>query len=122
MLRICKCIAGHSLIARYVLPLSGRWKQGQSSNEDYGRRSNAQVDVRPSFIRRATDVAISVACLGVPYIFADRSRSRRDYESGMRSTAGSMLVVGTLPVDPLHIRELIPCFPVRCCRLYDSKS
>lgn len=50
-------------------------------------------------MRRVADVAISAACLGVPYIFVDRTRSRRDYESGMRSTAGPMLVVGKLPFD-----------------------
>ncbi|KZV70288.1 hypothetical protein PENSPDRAFT_579612 [Peniophora sp. CONT] len=83
------------VIAKIMLRIC-RWKQGQVSVDNYGGHHSSRFDVRPSFVRRVADVAISAACLGLPYLFVDRSRSRRDYESGMRSTAGSMLVVGAV--------------------------
>ncbi|KAH9919695.1 uncharacterized protein B0H18DRAFT_1086572 [Fomitopsis serialis] len=44
--------------------------------------------------RTAVDFLIACLCLGLPYLFTDRSRHRRiDVESGVRS-AGPMLVIG----------------------------
>ncbi|VDC04132.1 unnamed protein product [Peniophora sp. CBMAI 1063] len=84
------------VIAKIMLRVC-RWKQGQVSTREYESAPHSLSNVQPSFVRRAADVAMSIACLGIPYLFVDRSRSRREYhENGMRSAAGSMLVVGAV--------------------------
>jgi hypothetical protein len=60
-----------------------------------GPRKNTST--RVPFIRTAGDFVISFVCLGLPYLFLERSHHQRfDTESGVRSSAGPMLVVGAL--------------------------
>jgi hypothetical protein len=50
---------------------------------------------RVPFRRTAGDFIISFFCLGLPYLFLERSHHQRfDAEGGVRNIAGPMLVVG----------------------------
>ena len=61
--------------------------------------------------RKVVDLAVSAVCLGIPYLFVDRSRHHRyDVESGIRSAAGSMIAVGA-----------VACMIVSCKRLYNRR-
>jgi hypothetical protein len=65
-----------------------------------GRDSRGQLNIPPArvpFLRTAGDFIISFVCLGLPYLFLERSHHQRfDTESGVRSNAGPMVVVGAL--------------------------
>jgi len=68
------------------------WKQGR-----LGLRNNNGPSTRVPLLRTVGDFIISVVCLGLPYLFLERSHHQRfDAESGVRNTAGPMLVVGAL--------------------------
>jgi len=81
-----------------VLVRVAAWKQGRrwdGSTYQGPRRNNNGTRV-PLF-RTAGDFIISFVCLGLPYLFLERSHHQRfDTEGGARSTAGPMLVVGAL--------------------------
>ncbi len=74
------------------------WKQGRrwdGSTYQGPRRNNNGT--RAPLLRTAGDFIISFVCLGLPYLFLERSHHQRfDTEGGTRSTAGPMLVVGAL--------------------------
>jgi hypothetical protein len=56
-----------------------------------GRRGLTRVPFR----RTAGDFIVSFFCLGLPYLFLERSHHQRfDAEGGVRNIAGPMLVVG----------------------------
>ncbi|KAI9508917.1 hypothetical protein F5148DRAFT_979083, partial [Russula earlei] len=60
-------------------------------------RDNYGPSTRAPLLRTAGDFVISCLCLGLPYLFLERSHHQRfDTEGGVRSTAGPMLVVGAL--------------------------
>ena len=76
------------------------WRQGRlgggATFQDSWRNHNGP-SARTPFLRTAGDFIISFICLGLPYLFLERSHHQRfDTESGVRSNAGPMLVVGAL--------------------------
>ena len=83
---------------RYLV-LSGclaAWRQGRLEDDATYRRNHVP-SARIPFLRTAGDFVISFVCLGLPYLFLERSHHQRfDTESGVRSNAGPMLVVGAL--------------------------
>ena len=72
------------------------WRQGCFGNQD----SRGELNIPPArvpFLRTAGDFIVSFVCLGLPYLFLERSHHQRfDTEGGVRSNAGPMLVVGAL--------------------------
>ena len=89
----------------YTLPClikfrSAAWRQGRlrdgATFQDSWRNHNGP-STRVPFRRTAGDFIVSFVCLGLPYLFLERSHHQRfDTESGVRSNAGPMLVVGAL--------------------------
>ena len=87
----------------YTLPClikfrSAAWRQGRlrdgATNQDSWRNHN-DPSTRVPFRRTAGDFIISFVCLGLPYLFLERSHHQRfNTESGVRSNADPMLVVG----------------------------
>ena len=72
------------------------WRQGHLGNQDSRGRLNIPP-ARIPFLRTAGDFIISFVCLGLPYLFLERSHHQRfDTEGGVRNNAGPMLVVGAL--------------------------
>ncbi|KAI0268289.1 hypothetical protein BC834DRAFT_821316, partial [Gloeopeniophorella convolvens] len=85
------------IVAKVLLRISA-WRQGHPienlSSQDPRRGINPSPP-RVPFRRTAGDFVISLVCLGLPYLFLERSHHQRfDTESGVRSIAGPMLVVG----------------------------
>lgn len=78
-----------------------------------GQDPRRNSSIRVPFRRKAGDFFISFLCLGLPYLFLDRSHHQRfDAESGVRSVAGPMLVVGAfacLIVSRIPLRRSL-CF------------
>ncbi|KAI0048075.1 hypothetical protein FA95DRAFT_1135798 [Auriscalpium vulgare] len=73
------------------------WRQGRSPSGATSQDANGRADNsrRTSLRRTVGDFLISAVCLGIPYLFLERSHHQRmDAESGLRSTAGPMLIVG----------------------------
>ncbi|KAI0307190.1 hypothetical protein B0F90DRAFT_534019 [Multifurca ochricompacta] len=74
------------------------WRQGRSmdgATHQELRRHGSAPSTRIPFRRTAGDFVISFFCLGLPYLFLERSHHQRfDAEGGVRSIAGPMLVVG----------------------------
>lgn len=89
------------------------WRQGRFGDQD----SRGQLNIPPArvpFLRTAGDFIVSFVCLGLPYLFLERSHHQRfDTEGGVRSNAGPMLVVGALaclivswgPPNKLHYTD-----------------
>ncbi|KAI0030536.1 hypothetical protein K488DRAFT_54056 [Vararia minispora EC-137] len=73
------------------------WRLGQLSPGDYNQgRSEPEGRGRSSIARRAVDVAITTLCLGIPIFLSNRSGRVDHGSAGIRSAAGSMLVVGAV--------------------------
>ncbi|KAA1466719.1 hypothetical protein DENSPDRAFT_831596 [Dentipellis sp. KUC8613] len=73
------------------------WRQGYTdvSQTQPSGRNGDHNEPRIPFRRKVTDFIISAICLGIPYLFLERSHHQRlDAESGLRSSAGPMLVIG----------------------------
>ncbi|KAI0940341.1 hypothetical protein AcV5_001475 [Taiwanofungus camphoratus] len=86
------------LVARVLLRVV-QWRQYYfRPNKPLPRdaiRGPRRVERRIPFHRTMLDFLISCLCLGIPYIFLDRSQPQRiDEESGIRRSAGPMLVIG----------------------------
>jgi hypothetical protein len=81
-----------------------------------GQDPRRNSSIRVPFRRKAGDFFISFLCLGLPYLFLDRSHHQRfDAESGVRSVAGPMLVVGAfacLIVSRIPLRRSLCVFNV----------
>ncbi|KAF8272452.1 hypothetical protein EI94DRAFT_1566271 [Lactarius quietus] len=81
-----------------VLLRIAAWRQGRplddAIHQDTRGNSNAHL-ARIPFRRTAGDFVVSLFCLGLPYLFLERSHHQRfDAEGGVRNIAGPMLVVG----------------------------
>lgn len=81
-----------------VLLRIAAWRQGRplgdASHQDTRGNGNA-TQARIPFRRTAGDFVVSLFCLGLPYLFLERSHHQRfDAEGGVRNIAGPMLVVG----------------------------
>ncbi|KAI9448062.1 hypothetical protein H4582DRAFT_57962 [Lactarius indigo] len=79
-----------------VLLRIAAWRQGRPLGDAIHQdsRDNAPP-TRVPFRRTAGDFIVSLLCLGLPYLFLERSHHQRfDAEGGVRSIAGPMLVVG----------------------------
>ncbi|TFY80046.1 hypothetical protein EWM64_g3967 [Hericium alpestre] len=83
------------IVAKILLRITA-WRQGYPGGHPNGStRANDNPDRRIPFRRKVTDVLVSILCLGIPYLFLERAHHQRmDTESGLRSTAGPMLVIG----------------------------
>ncbi|KAF8505744.1 hypothetical protein F5888DRAFT_1604830, partial [Russula emetica] len=79
-----------------VLVRVAAWRQGRLGNQD----SRGKLNIPPArvpFLRTAGDFIVSFVCLGLPYLFLERSHHQRfDTEGGVRNNAGPMLIVGAL--------------------------
>ena len=74
------------------------WRQGRplgdTGHQDTRGNGNAPL-ARIPYRRTARDFVVSLFCLGLPYLFLERSHHQRcDAEGGVRNIAGPMLVVG----------------------------
>ncbi|KAF8076962.1 hypothetical protein FPV67DRAFT_1715819 [Lyophyllum atratum] len=90
----------HTRIVSRILLRVAHWRQqhfrpNKPLPTDVGQRDVSLPKHRRPLHRALTDFLISCLCLGIPYIFFDRSRPYHlDEESGMRSAAGPMFIVG----------------------------
>lgn len=89
----------HTRVVSRVLIRVAQWRQQYFRPNKPLPRDTAKGTVRPehrlTFRRAVLDVAMSIICLGIPYLFMDRSRGRRiDEESGLQS-AGPILMIGS---------------------------
>jgi len=81
-----------------VLLRIAAWRQGRplgdTGHQDTRGNGNTSL-ARIPFRRTAGDFVVSLFCLGLPYLFLERSHHQRfDAEGGVRNIAGPMLVVG----------------------------
>jgi hypothetical protein len=92
------CFGPHSTYLVFSIGIClAAWKQGRHWDGSAYQSLGKNKSIRTPFIRTAGDFIISFVCLGLPYLFLERSHHQRfDTESGVRSTAGPMLVVGAL--------------------------
>lgn len=101
LLRISKSNVGFLPIPCSLSIRTAAWRLGSpSSPKDSlagSSKTNGHIERRIPFRRTMLDFVISIVCLGVPYLFVERSRYHRgDHESGPRpSSAGPMLVIGS---------------------------
>lgn len=74
------------------------WRQGRPLSDAIQQDPRGNGNASPTRIplrRTAGDFIVSLLCLGLPYLFLERSHHQRfDAEGGIRSIAGPMLVVG----------------------------
>ena len=73
------------------------WRQGHPipSRSPDGNKGVVQTPHHTPFRRSFLDFIISLLCLGLPYLFLDRSQHHViDTESGLRNEAGPILIVG----------------------------
>ncbi|KAI9466985.1 hypothetical protein BJY52DRAFT_35421 [Lactarius psammicola] len=76
-----------------VLLRIAAWRQGRPLSDAV--HQDPRPPTRVPFRRTAGDFIVSLFCLGLPYLFLERSHHQRfDAEGGIRSIAGPMLVVG----------------------------
>lgn len=83
------------VVSKVLLRIAA-WRQGRPLGDAIHQDSRGNdPPTRVPFRRTAGDFIVSLLCLGLPYLFLDRSHHQRfDAESGVRSIAGPMLVVG----------------------------
>ncbi|ETW83756.1 hypothetical protein HETIRDRAFT_472051 [Heterobasidion irregulare TC 32-1] len=84
------------VIAKILLRITA-WRQGHPipSRSPDGNKGVVQTPHHTPFRRSFLDFIISLLCLGLPYLFLDRSQHHViDTESGLRNEAGPMLIVG----------------------------
>ncbi|EPQ58857.1 hypothetical protein GLOTRDRAFT_69836 [Gloeophyllum trabeum ATCC 11539] len=87
----------HTRIVSKILMRVAQWRQSnfrphKPLPNDASKSSH--VERRVPFRRTLFDFVVSVVCLGIPYIFMDRTSHRRlDEESNLRN-AGPMLMIG----------------------------
>jgi hypothetical protein len=81
-----------------VLLRIAAWRQGRPLSDAIHQDPRGNVNAPPTripFRRTAGDFVVSLFCLGLPYLFLERSHHQRfDVEGGVRNIAGPMLVVG----------------------------
>jgi len=95
LVRVGKFWLAYKLPGSYQVCLAA-WRQGRLGNQDSRGKFNIPP-ARVPFLRTAGDFIISFVCLGLPYLFLERSHHQRfDTEGGVRNNAGPMLVVGAL--------------------------
>ncbi|TFK46997.1 hypothetical protein OE88DRAFT_1637432 [Heliocybe sulcata] len=87
----------HARVVSRVLMRVAQWRQSNFRPHKplpHDTTKHHHVERRLPFRRTLLDFVVSVVCLGIPYIFADRSSHRRlDEESNLRSP-GPMLMIG----------------------------
>ncbi|THH18607.1 hypothetical protein EW146_g2429 [Bondarzewia mesenterica] len=84
------------IIAKILLRITA-WRQGHPppARAKDGSKGSGSAERHVPFRRTLFDFLISILCLGLPYLFLDRSHHQRmDTESGMHDSAGPMLIIG----------------------------
>ncbi|KAI0320266.1 hypothetical protein OF83DRAFT_1105870 [Amylostereum chailletii] len=95
------------IVAKIMLRMTA-WRQRDGSPDAQRNKRAGRDEYLFPIGRKAVDLAVSAVCLGIPYLFLDRSRHHRiDAESGLRSSAGPMIAVGA-----------VACMIVSCKCLY----
>ncbi|KII94553.1 hypothetical protein PLICRDRAFT_98675 [Plicaturopsis crispa FD-325 SS-3] len=89
----------HTRAVARILMRIGQWRQAYFRPQKPLPRDAVKDGLRYSgrripFSRAAFDFVVSVVCLGIPYIFMNRSHFHRVDEEGGLQSAGPMLVVG----------------------------